>query len=223
LNSGKNKLLLIQAHGAGKVIFKKAARLGYRIVDATCPMVKEIHRIAKDMEKRGYKIIVIGDKKHDEVVGIVGQLNSPALVIEDSGHIPLKKLQGIKKACVVVQSTQNEDKVLKTVGILKRHIKELKFFNTICKPTRIKQEEIKKLPLENDLIIVIGSKKSANTKRLYQLSSALNKNTHWISSRDDIDLDWFKGIKSIGVTAGASTPDETTREVIKYIKYNRMR
>jgi 4-hydroxy-3-methylbut-2-en-1-yl diphosphate reductase len=217
LRCGKNSMLLIQAHGTGKEVFKKAEKLGYEIVDATCPMVKEIHRIAKAEEKRGYKIIVIGDKKHDEVVGIIGQLKNKAIVIEGPHQIPFQKLKKVTKACVVAQSTQNEDKVLKTVDALRKHIEDLKFFNTICKPTRIKQEEIKKLPLENDVIIVIGSRLSANTKRLYQLSAALNKNTHWITSKADIDLSWFKGAGSVGITAGASTPDETTREVIEYI------
>jgi len=219
LTKGKNKTLLIRAHGTGMKTIKKAKKLGYRIIDATCPMVKEIHKIAMRMEKKGYKIIIIGDKKHDEVSGIIGHLNRPAIVIDNIKNISIKKIKGIKKGTVVVQSTQNEEKVIKIVNLLKKHIKDLKFFNTICRPTKIKQQEIKKMPLENDIMIIIGSKTSANTKRLYEISKSLNKKSYWVQSKKDIKTQWFKNVKNVGITAGASTPDSTTKEVVQYIKF----
>ena len=218
LSYGKNKIFVIRAHGTGLQTIARVRRLGYKIVDATCPMVKEIHKIARSAECSGYTIIVIGDKKHDEVQGIIGQLKKRAIVIDDAQHIPWAKIKEIKKACVVVQSTQNLEKVFKIIGVLKPHIKELKFYNTICQPTRIKQAEIKKMPLENDLMIIIGSKTSANTRRLYEISKSLNKRSYWVRSKKEIKSKWFKGINSVGITAGASTPDDTTKEVIAYIK-----
>jgi len=218
LSSGKGKVLLIRAHGACINIIKKALRLGYKIIDATCPMVKEIHKIATDMEQKGYKIIVIGDKKHDEVHGIIGQLRNKAIIIDNLKHIPIKIIKGIKKACVLVQSTQDLEKVLKIVEILKLYINELEFFNTICKPTRIKQEEIKIMPLENDVMIIIGSKNSANTRRLYEISKSLNRQSYWIQSKEEINPNWFRDVKSVGISAGASTPELTTQGVIEYIK-----
>jgi 4-hydroxy-3-methylbut-2-enyl diphosphate reductase len=218
LGIGKNKTLLIRAHGAPINTIRKAIKRGYRIIDATCPMVKEIHKIAKAMEKKGYKIIVIGDKNHDEVHGIIGQLKGKALVIDNPKHIPLKMIKNIKKACVVVQSTQNLYNVLKIVDFLKLHIGQLEFFNTICQPTRMKQEEIRKMPEQNDAMIIIGSKTSANTRRLYEISKAINKRTFWIRSRKDIQPRWLKGVKRVGITAGASTPDLTTQDIMKYIK-----
>jgi 4-hydroxy-3-methylbut-2-enyl diphosphate reductase len=218
LSVGKNKALLIRAHGAPAQTFIKAEKLGYKIIDATCPMVKEIHKIAKEMENEGRKIIIIGDKKHDEVKGIVGQLKHEALLIDSKGTLPTAKLKCIKKAGLVTQSTQNLDKVLKIAGMLKQIIPDLKFANTICNPTRTKQKEIKEMPLHNDLMIVIGSKESANTRRLYEISSSLNKNTYLIQSSKQVKKEWFKGAKTAGITAGASTPDETTDEVIKKIK-----
>lgn len=218
LSSGSNKTLLIRAHGSSLSTIDKASQLGYEILDATCPMVKEIHRIAKNLEARGYKIIVIGDKKHDEVNGIVGQLQGKAIVVDDLRHIPLTRIKGIKKAGVVVQSTQNLETVLKIVALLKLHIPELKFFNTICNPTRIKQAEIKIMPKNNPVMIIIGSKTSANTKRLYEISRALNKLSYWVSSKNEINPQWFKGVKTVGVTAGASTPDATTKTIIEYIE-----
>ena len=214
-DSGKGKILLIPAHGVGIKTIDKAHNLGYKIVDATCPMVKEIHKIARNMEGRGYKIIVIGDKEHDEVRGIVGQLKKKAIVIEDLGDIPSFK---IDKAALVVQSTQNFEKVRRIVDALKPRISDLEFFNTICRPTLIKQEEIKKMPLENEVMLIVGSKNSANTKRLYEISKSLNPRSFWVQSRRDVRLSWFKGIKSAGVAAGASTPDNVIKEVIEYIK-----
>ena len=215
LSNGKGKTLLIRAHGIPSSLLEKALEKGYRIIDATCPMVKEIHKIAKGMEDSGYRIIVIGDKDHDEVRGIVGQLKQKAIVIEDIRNIPGKK---IKKACIVVQSTQNIEKVARIIDALRPRMQQLKFFNTICKPTTLRQEETKRLPLENDVMIIIGSKRSANTKRLYEISKALNKRSYWVESKENIRKDWFKGAKTVGVSAGASTPDTITRDVINYLK-----
>ena len=216
--AGKNKVLLIRAHGESLKTIKKARGLGYTIVDATCPMVKEIHTIAKEMEKKGYVVIIIGDTHHDEVRGIKGQLKTKAIVIGPHGRIPVPLLSKIKKACVVVQSTQNQENVLKIVETIRPYLTELKFFNTICRPTRAKQGEIRSLPLENDVIIVIGSKTSANTRRLFEISKAINPRTHWIESKEEIKPGYFRKAKSAGITAGASTPDSITREVIEYIK-----
>jgi len=218
LNKKANKTIIIRAHGEPQKVFTLAKKLGYKIIDATCPMVKEIHRIAKDMEQKGYHIIIIGDKKHDEVRGIVGQLKKKCTIIENSKDIVINKIKSLKKACVVAQSTQELNKVLKIVAILKRHIEDLKFFNTICMPTRIKQQEIQNMPKKNDCMIIIGSKISANTKRLYEISRRLNKKTWWINSAGEIKKNWFKDVNSVGITAGASTPQETIKEVISYLQ-----
>ncbi|MFH1355401.1 MAG: 4-hydroxy-3-methylbut-2-enyl diphosphate reductase [Candidatus Omnitrophota bacterium] len=215
---GKNKILLIRAHGAPLALIRKAIILGYEIIDATCPMVKEIHKIAKDMEKIGYDIIVIGDKKHDEVSGIIGQLKSKAIVIDNLKNIPFKKLKRVKRACVVVQSTQNLDNFERIVKAMRGYIKDLKIFNTICMPTRIKQKDIEKMPQDNEIMLIIGSKASANTKRLYEISKLLNKRTYRVNSTKDLRRAWFKKTKKVGITAGASTPDTTTQDVINYIK-----
>ena len=215
LKSVKNKRLLIRAHGVGMDLLAKARKLGYNIVDATCPMVKEIHGIAKKMENKGYRIIIIGNKDHDEVQGIIGQLKAKPMVIENLNDVAFNK---IKKAAVVVQSTQNIEKVARIAEKLKLRVNELRFFNTICKPTRLKQEEIRKMPLENDVMIIAGSKTSANTKRLYEIAKAINKKSYWVQSRRDIKPAWFKGARNIGVTAGASTPDRTIKEIIEYLQ-----
>jgi 4-hydroxy-3-methylbut-2-enyl diphosphate reductase len=218
LSSGRNKILLIRAHGVCRDIIKKASRLGYKIIDATCPMVKEIHKIAQEVEKKGYEIIVIGDKRHDEVHGITGQLEGKAIIIDGLRHIPFERIKRIKRAAILVQSTQNLEKVDTIIETIKPYIKDLEFFNTICQPTRIKQEEIKRMPQDNDVMIIIGSKTSANTRRLYEISKSLNKKTYWVKAKKEIRRVWFKNVKRVGVTAGASTPDSTTQDIVTYLK-----
>lgn len=218
LTSGKGKILLIRAHGSGIKTFKRSKMSGYKIIDATCPMVKEIHKIAKSFERRGYRIIIIGDKKHDEVQGIIGQLKRKAIVIDNIKRVPFKLISKLKKACILSQSTQNIDQVARIVKVLRPYCRQVRFFNTICMPTRIKQEEIKRMSEGNDVMIVIGSKSSANTKRLYEISKSINKQTYWIESRRDIKLNWFENAQNVGIAAGASTPDSTTQEVVTYLK-----
>jgi len=218
LGRGHGKTLLIRAHGARKDTIEKALLSGYNVIDATCPMVKEIHRIVTEMETKGYRIIIVGDLNHDEVRGIVGQLKEKALVIPQAKVIPWQTVKKIRRAAVVAQSTQNIEEVERIISLLRKKIPVLRFFNTICKPTRTKQAEIRSLPLANDAVIVIGSHSSANTRRLYELSHSLNKRTYWIETKKDLNRNWFKGIGSVGVTAGASTPDWITCEVLDYLK-----
>ncbi len=133
-------------------------------------------------------------------------------------RIPLESIKRISKACVVVQSTQNLETTLQILARLRKHIRCLTFYNTICKPTRVKQEEIKTLPVDNDVMIIIGSRTSANTRRLFEIAKSLNKRTTWIQSKEELKASWFKGVESVGIMAGASTPDDTTRNVIDGIK-----
>lgn len=218
LSDGKNKIIVIPAHGSAFSFIKKAEKLGHKIIDATCPMVKHIHKTALRAESKGYKIIIIGDKRHDEVRGIIGQLKRKALVISDTATIPWGKIKKIKKAAIVVQSTQNIEKVTKITDLLKRRIRNCRFFNTICQPTSIKQQEMKNMPIRNDIMVIIGSKTSANTRRLFEISKSLNAQSYWVQSEKDIKPAWFKGIKTVGITAGASTPEETIKKITACIK-----
>jgi 4-hydroxy-3-methylbut-2-enyl diphosphate reductase len=215
---GKDKILLIRAHGAPKATIEKFSRLGYTIVDTTCPRIATIHKIASGSEKKGYKIIIIGDSHHDEVHGIVGQLKSKPIIIDGSEGIPLQSIRRIKKAALVVQTTQNFERTLEIVDMLKQHIEDLRFFVTICNVTIAKQKEIRVMPLVNDVMIIVGSKASANTKRLYEISKSLNKKSYWITSKDGIKAAWLKNIKSVGIMAGASTPDTITNPVLEHIR-----
>ncbi|MEA3489864.1 MAG: 4-hydroxy-3-methylbut-2-enyl diphosphate reductase [Candidatus Omnitrophota bacterium] len=208
-----NSTLIIRAHGAPKKVFERAKSCGFRVVDATCPMVKDIYRIARKLEKNN-TIIIIGDTGHDEVKGIAGQLKKRPVTIESPRDIPVKRLKRVKKAAVITQSTQSLDNINRILERLEKIIPRVKLYNTTCRTTRVKQREIKSLPQRNDLVLIIGSKTSANTKRLYQISKGINKNTRWIESVKDLKSAWFKKIKKVGIMAGASTPDYITGEVV---------
>jgi len=214
LKSGAGKILLIRSHGAPESVYQEARRLGYRIVDATCPMVKEIHTIVRERYAQGFDIIIIGDKQHDEVQGILGQIGHDALVIERAAALVPGDIRGMERAAVVVQSTQTMANVRAILAVLERHIHAVVFSNTICRATRERQVEMESLPLENDVVIVIGSKTSANTKRLYELARLLNERSYLIQTRADIVPGWFEGASRVAVSAGASTPDETIQDVI---------
>ncbi|MFH1753113.1 MAG: 4-hydroxy-3-methylbut-2-enyl diphosphate reductase, partial [Candidatus Omnitrophota bacterium] len=217
LGKGTDKTLIVRAHGASINTYNAARKRGYNIIDVTCPMVKEIHRIAGRAEKAGFKIAVIGDKDHEEVKGIVGQLKRRPVVISSLSDMPRVTLKRSSKIAVVVQSTQNADRVLPIVRALEKIAGEVIFFNTICRPTRQKQEEAKKLALKNDVVVVLGSCKSANTRRLYNIAKAKNGKTYWIESPASIKRSWFKKAKSVGILAGASTPDETIKETVSLL------
>ena len=217
IGRGAGTTLILSAHGTGKPIIEAAQRSGYKIIDATCPMVKGIHNIAQRMEKQGHTIIIIGDKKHSEVHGIIGQLTKRPLVIERLHDMPVRTLKKISKAAVVVQSTQNAETVFKIIDEIRSYIPDLQFFNTICKPTRMRQAEIRTMPLENDVMVIIGSRTSANTQRLCQISHALNSKTYCVQSQYELQPEWFRGARSVGVASVASTPDKTIQDVIQYL------
>ena len=218
IGRGNGATLILSAHGTGKSIIEAAQRSGYKIIDATCPMVKGIHKTAQRMEQEGYTIIIIGDKNHSEVHGIIGQLTKRPLVIERLHDIPIRTLKKTSKAAVVVQSTQNAETVFKIIDEIRSYIPDLQFFNTICRPTRMRQAEIRTMPLENDVMVIIGSRTSANTQRLCQISHALNSKTYCVQSKDELRPQWFRGARSVGVASGASTPDKIIQAVIKYLR-----
>lgn len=213
----RGSVLIIRAHGAPKKTFTRARTSGFKVVDATCPMVKDIYKIGRQLEKDN-KIIIIGDAGHDEVKGIAGQLKKKPVIIESARSIPAKKLSGIKKAAVITQSTQTIDNINSIMKKLERIIPAVKLHNTTCRTTIIKQQEIKSLPEKNDVILIVGSRTSANTKRLYQIAKKIKKRTHWIASAKDVKKSWFKSAKKVGIMAGASTPDEIVREIVRKLK-----
>ena len=211
----KDKPVLFRAHGTPPNIWEEAKRKNLNLIDATCPLVVDIHHEIKKLEEEGRKTIIIGDHGHDEVSAIAAQVSSPIIISNISEANNLRKM---KKAGVVSQSTQMIENVQDIINILMEKVFDLRFVNTICFPTRRNHSQIKELAKNCDLMIVIGSFTSANSKRLTQLSLERNKKTYQVTDALELDAKWFKNIENIGISAGASTPDEIIEEVVARIK-----
>tara|TARA_B100001750_G_scaffold231669_1_gene230064 strand:- start:1130 stop:1972 length:843 start_codon:yes stop_codon:yes gene_type:complete len=207
--------VLFRAHGTKSDIWSKAKNKNIKIVDATCPLVHEIHKEVKSISRDGRQIIVIGDHNHDEVVAIADQVPGTIVI---SNRDEANKLKKYKKAGVVSQSTQTIENVQEIINILMTKVFDLHFVNTICYPTKRNQEQIKELAKVCDLMIIIGSFTSANSKRLTLLSKNLNNNTYQVTCGNDLKKIWFKDMQTIGVSAGASTPDYLIMEVKQKIE-----
>jgi 4-hydroxy-3-methylbut-2-enyl diphosphate reductase len=209
------KPILFRAHGTHVDTWKKAQEKNMNIIDATCPLVEEIHDEIKILEKEGRKIIIIGDHGHDEVIGIASQVKNAVIVANPDEANALRKT---KKAGVVSQSTQTIENVQEIINVLMSKVFDLRFVNTICFPTKRNQEQIKELAEACDLMIVIGSFTSANSKRLTQLAKERNKLSFQVTCANDVDESWLENVETVGISAGASTPDNIINEVIDKIK-----
>lgn len=216
LESVNSGTLLIRAHGAVPEIYETARKKGLKIIDATCSLVLEIHKIARQLEEEGYTVVIIGDHGHDEVIGIAGQVQSAIIV--SSPEEAVEKITKTVRMGIVVQSTQDIHNVQKIVSILVGKCRELRLFDTICYTATNHQRDLRELPSKNDIMIIIGSYTSANTCRLTQISKELNPNTYQVESADNVMSEWFDGVNSVGVSAGASTPENIIHEVIEKIR-----
>lgn len=210
-----DKPILFRAHGTAPNIWDKANQKKMNIIDATCPLVTEIHDEIKKLEAEGRRTIIIGDHGHDEVVGIAAQVKDPIILANVKEAKALRKM---KKAGVVSQSTQMIENVQEIINVLMQKVFDLRFVNTICFPTRRNHEQIKELATQCEVMIVIGSFTSANSKRLTQLALERNKRSYQVTCADDIEAFWFENCETVGISAGASTPDDIIRDVVEKIK-----
>lgn len=211
--------VLFRAHGTVREVWDEARERGMNIIDATCPLVHEIHREVRKLALDNRQIIIIGDHGHDEVTAIANNVENSIIVATPE---EAKKLRKMKKAGVVSQSTQTIENVQQIINILMTRVFDLHFVNTICYPTKRNQEQIKVLAASSDVMIIIGSFTSANSKRLTQLALEKNINSHQVTSAGEVKPEWFDGAESVGISAGASTPEYIINEVKSKIEtYNR--
>ena len=211
----EDKPILFRAHGTAPELWKKTDKKKLDLVDATCPLVTEIHDEIKKLEEEGRRTIIIGDHGHDEVIAIAAQVCNPIIIANVDEAKTLRKM---KKAGVVSQSTQMIENVKEIMNVLMEKVFDLRFVNTICFPTRRNHEQIKELAVQCDVMIVIGSFTSANSKRLTQLALERNKRSYQVTTAEELDMSWFNDCETVGISAGASTPDEIINDVVKHIK-----
>ena len=211
----KDKPVLLRAHGTVNSTWDEAKEKKMTIIDATCPLVHEIHREVKMLEAEGRKIVIIGDHGHDEVEAIADQVENPVIISSKEEAMEIKRT---RKIGVVSQSTQMIENVQEIINTLMTRIVDIRFINTICYPTKRNHQQIKELSKTSDIMIIIGSFTSANSKRLTELSKQRNENTYQVTCAEDIKESWFENIEKVGISAGASTPDYLIEGVERKIK-----
>ena len=220
LKALKDGIVIIRSHGVSKDIYKIMEENGITCVDATCPFVKRIHKIVDKESALGKKIIVIGNDGHPEVEGIKGWSNTPAVVIEKEEEALEFSCKLDEKICIVSQTTFNYNKFKELVEIFQKKGYDISVVNTICNATEERQTEAKKIAAEADVMIVIGGTHSSNTRKLYEICKNECENTHFIQTLDDLNLELPKSVRLVGITAGASTPNNIIEEVQNYVRIN---
>lgn len=212
--------IVIRSHGVTREIADILKKQGLDIVDATCPFVKKIHRIVEDESRSGKYIVVIGSRKHPEVEGIVSRVEGGYTVIENDEEAEAFSESSDREICIVSQTTFNRNKFKELVEIFQKKGYHVTVANTICNATEERQTEARRIASSVDAMIVIGGAGSSNTQKLYEICKRECENTQYIQTLDDLVLTSIQSIKSVGITAGASTPKKIIQEVQNYVRAN---
>ena len=210
--------VIVRSHGVGKYVYDLMEECGLNIVDATCPFVKKIHRIAERESKAGKHIIIIGNDKHPEVEGIKGWVCGQATVIENAEEAKALTVQNGEQLCIVSQTTFNYNKFQDLVEIICKKGYDVESINTICNATEERQTEAKLIAGKVDAMIVIGGSHSSNTQKLFEICKKECENTYYIQTLGDFDMEKLQGMNTVGITAGASTPNNIIEEVQKHVR-----
>jgi 4-hydroxy-3-methylbut-2-enyl diphosphate reductase len=214
LESPNIKTLIIRTHGVSPRVYSKIEEEGYNLVDTTCPFVKKAQNFAKILTEEGYQVVIIGDRDHPEVRGLLGFAGDDALVVNNAQHLPPLK----KKVGIIVQTTQSSETFRKIVLEVASRAREVKIYNTICDSTSQRARETEALASKVDLIIIVGGKNSSNTNQLVKLSRTVCAKVYHIETADELEQAWFTGVHKAGVTGGASTPQWIIDDVVEKMR-----
>jgi len=206
--------LIVRTHGVSPEVIAEAKARRLNVVDATCPFVAVAQRKAAALQRSGYVVVILGERDHPEVAGLEGFAGEEAVVVEDAAGLPLQALAG-RRVGVVVQTTQTRANLAGVAAALAPAARELLVYNTVCDATEKRQSAACELAEEVDVVLIVGGRNSANTARLAQLCRAIEPRTYHIESAAELRREWLAGARRIGVTAGASTPDEEIEATIR--------
>ena len=206
--------IIIRTHGVSPKVYVETSKMGYNVIDATCPFVKKAQNFTNSLKEEGYQVIIIGDRNHPEVQGLIGFAGSDVVVADDTDHLPPLK----NKVGIIVQTTQAFETFEKIVSHIIGCTREVKIYNTICDSTSQRVSETKELAQKVDLMIIVGGKNSANTNQLAKLSKDVCAKVYHIETSGELDDRWFKDVTDVGITGGASTPQWIIDEVVRKIK-----
>ena len=205
--------IIIRSHGVSKAIYEEILNAGLDLVDATCPFVRKIHKIVERESGDSRVIIIIGNNHHPEVEGIMGWCQTHPIVIENREQAEGVELDADAKISIVSQTTFNYNKFQDLVEIISEKGYDINVFNTICNATEERQTEARELAKKSDAMIVIGGRHSSNTQKLFEISKKECSNTFYIQTKNDLNMEDFSNIGMLGITAGASTPNNIIKEV----------
>lgn len=214
LGSSDIKTLIIRTHGVAPETYTESSKMAFNLIDATCPFVKKAQKYTKKLSDEGYEVLIIGDRLHPEVQGLIGYAGGDVKVTDNMGNIPPLK----KKVGIIVQTTQSFETFKNIVLEVLRSAKEVKIYNTICDSTTQRIRETKELARKADIMIIVGGKNSSNTNQLVRLSKSFCDKVYHVETSDEIMKEWFDNAKIAGITGGASTPQRIIEDVVNKIR-----
>lgn len=221
LKTADADVVVIRSHGVAKYIYDILEERGITCVDATCPFVKKIHKIVAEKSAEGSYIVIVGNGEHPEVQGIRGWAGEQVTVVqtqEDAERFELPDKD--QKVCIVAQTTFNYNKFKELVEIISKKRYDIVVLNTICNATKERQTEARQIAARVDAMVVIGDKRSSNTQKLFEICKEECLNTYYIQTLDDLDLNQLGSVETVGITAGASTPNKIIEEVQNNVRIN---
>lgn len=221
LKTADADVVVIRSHGVAKYIYDIMEERGITCVDATCPFVKKIHKIVAEKSAEGSYIVIVGNGEHPEVQGIRGWAGEQVTVVqtpEDAERFELPDKD--QKVCIVAQTTFNYNKFKELVEIISKKRYDIVVLNTICNATKERQTEARQIAARVDAMVVIGDKRSSNTQKLFEICKEECLNTYYIQTLDDLDINQLRSVESVGITAGASTPNKIIEEVQNNVRIN---
>ena len=221
LKTADADVVVIRSHGVAKYIYDILEERGITCVDATCPFVKKIHKIVAAKSAEGSYIVIVGNGEHPEVQGIRGWAGEQVTVVqtqEDAERFELPDKD--QKVCIVAQTTFNYNKFKELVEIISKKRYDIVVLNTICNATKERQTEARQIAARVDAMVVIGDKRSSNTQKLFEICKEECLNTYYIQTLDDLDINQLRSVESVGITAGASTPNKIIEEVQNNVRIN---
>ncbi len=210
---------VLSAHGSPPEVYAQARQRKLRLVDATCPLVRKVHLEVRRYAKRGYRVILIGHAGHDEVIGTMGQAPEATVLVENLAHVSRLQLAVDQPAVILTQTTLSRDDAHGIVAALRArwpHL-EVPAADDICYATQNRQTAVKHICERVEVLLVVGSQNSSNSRRLAEVARALGVQAHLIDGPEQIDAAWLKGVQRIGVTSGASAPEDIVQGVLAYL------
>ncbi len=214
LTSPDIRTIIIRTHGVSPEVYAETSKMGYNVIDATCPFVKKAQNFAQILNDEGYQVLIIGDKEHPEVQGLIGFAGGHAVVADNADQLPALK----KKVGIIVQTTQPFDTFKKIVLQVISTVREVKIYNTICDFTAQRVKETRELAKKVELMIIVGGKNSSNTNQLVKLSKDVCAKVYHVETAEEIREEWFQGVENVGITGGASTPQWIIDDAVKKIR-----